>query len=72
MVPDLTYEGTAAFKDYNKLLETVPVDCDAEIVEEISSKLGGEAGLCGMDAIAMKNWLLWHGQVSLPTTSKHG
>ena len=38
MVPDLTYEGMAAFKDYDKLLETVPIiDCDAEIVDEVAS-----------------------------------
>ena len=34
MVPDLPDEENAAFKEYKELLQTVHVDCDAEIVEE--------------------------------------
>ena len=64
MVPDLTWDEMAAFKEYEELLETAPVDCDAEIVEETVSKLRGGAVPIGVDATAVKNWLLWHGQAS--------
>ena len=62
MVPELTDEENASFKEYAELLETVPVECDAEMVEEVASKLKGGAGSSGIDAIAMKNWLLGHGR----------
>ena len=62
MVPDVTDEENAVFKEYEELLETVPIDCDAEMVEKVASKLRGGAGPSSVDAIAMKNWLLRHGR----------
>ena len=62
IVPDLMDEENATFEEYVELLETVPVDCDAEMVEEVASKLRGGAGPSGVDTIAMKNWLLRHGR----------
>ena len=64
MVPDLTDAENASFEEYAEFLETVPVDCDAETVEEVASKLRGGAGPSGVDAIQLKNWLLWHGRAS--------
>ena len=62
MVPDRTDGENAAFEEYEELFETVPVDCDAEMMEEVASTLRGGAGPSGVDAIAMKNWLLRHGR----------
>ena len=64
MVPDLLDEDIAAFEAFTKLLETVPVDCDTEIVEEVPDKLMGGVGPSSADAIALKNWLLRHWRAS--------
>ena len=64
MVPDLSDDGMAAFEEYAELFESLPVDCDAEVVEEVAAKLRGGAGPSSVDAIALKGWLLRHGRAS--------
>ena len=64
IAPDLTDEENAAFEEYEELLETAPVDCDADMVEEVASKLRGGAGPSGVDTIALKNWFLRHSRAS--------
>ena len=49
-----------AFEEYEELFESVPVDCNAEMVKEVASKLREGAGLSGIEAIALKKWLLRH------------
>ena len=61
MVQYLSNEEMATFEEFEELLKIVPVNCDAEIVEAVASKLRGGAGPSGMDVIVMKNWLPWHG-----------
>ena len=41
MIPDLTGEDWAPFKEYDKCLDSVLVMCAEEIVEEMASKLRG-------------------------------
>ena len=43
IVPDLSDKEIVAFEKYEVLFETVPADCDAEMVEEVASKLRGGA-----------------------------
>ena len=64
MIPGLDEEGWASFESYDECLNSVPVDCTEETVEEVAGKLSGGAGPGSVDAIAMKNWLLRHGRPS--------
>ena len=64
MMPDISQEDFAAFEEYEELLESVPVDCDQGMVEEVASRLRGGAGPSSVDALALKNWLLRHGRAS--------
>ena len=43
---------------------STPVDCTAEIVEEVAGKLNGGAGPGSVDAVMMKKWLLRYGRAS--------
>ena len=43
-MPNLLEEDNVAFEAYANLLETVPIDCDTEIVDEVAGKLRGGVG----------------------------
>ena len=63
-VPELEKEDWASFEEYGECGTSIPLDCSPEIVEEVAAKLRGGAGPGSVDAIAMSNWLLWHGKYS--------
>jgi hypothetical protein len=63
-VPDLDREDWHSFETYPECANTIPVDCDTDIVQRVASRLRGGAGPSGVDALALKHWLLRHGQAS--------
>jgi hypothetical protein len=63
-IPDLADKEWASFEEYKECEAPIPLDCSAEIVEEVASKLRGGAGPGSVDAIALSNWLLSHGKSS--------
>ena len=48
----------AAFKEYEKVLETVPLDFTDDDITWVASKLSGAAGTLVAEAIEIQNWLL--------------
>ena len=48
----------AAFKVYEEVPETVPLDFTEDEVTWVASKLSGAAGALGVEAIELRNWLL--------------
>ena len=64
MIPDLADEDWASFEHYEECLDSAPVSCTEEIVEEMVSKLRGGAGPGSVDATAMSYWLLRRGKYS--------
>jgi hypothetical protein len=63
-IPDLEMEEWASFEEYEECRTSTPVDCTAEIVEEVAGKLNGGAGPGSVDAVMMKKWLLRYGRAS--------
>ena len=53
MIPDLGQEGWASFEEYEERLNSVPVDCDQEIVQRVADRMKGGAGPSSVDAKAM-------------------
>jgi hypothetical protein len=63
--PDLTGDDPAgAFEPYDSIPEPVPLDVTPQDVEKIASKLSGAAGPSGVDAVALRSWLLRFGAES--------
>ena len=51
----------ASFEEYEKVLETVPVDFSEDNVTWVASNLSSAAGSLGAEGIELKNWLLFFG-----------
>ncbi|KAL7526623.1 hypothetical protein ACHAXR_001569, partial [Thalassiosira sp. AJA248-18] len=64
LIPDLEKEDWASFEKYDECPNAIPVDCSAEIVEEVAGKLSGGAGPGSIDALMLKKWLLRYGKAS--------
>ena len=64
MDPVLCTDDRGAFEPYAQLPHLLPLSCDQELVEKVTSKLGVSAGSSRMDVYAFTNLLLQHGQVS--------
>ena len=54
----------AAFEEYEKVPETVPLDLLKDNITWVASKLSGGAGALGAEAIWLRNWLLCFGCAS--------
>ena len=52
------------FEDYDNVPEPLPIQATATMVEDMAGKLGGSAGLSGVDAVNLHNWLLRYGTAS--------
>ena len=48
----------AAFVEYEKVPETVPLDSTEDNVTWVASKLSCAAGVLGVEAIKIRNWLI--------------
>ena len=64
LIPNLDDEDWASFEEYDECLDSVPVTCEQETVEEMASKLRGGAGPGRVDASALSMWLLRRGKYS--------
>ena len=64
MIPKLGEEGWASFKKYDERLNSVPVDCDQEIVQRVADRMKGGAGPPSVDAQAMIQMLMKFGNRS--------
>ena len=53
-----------AFKEYEEVPETVPLDFTKDDVMWVASKLSGAAGALGAEATELHNWLLCFGCAS--------
>ena len=53
-----------AFKEYEELPETEPLDFTEDYVMWVESKLSGAAGASQSEAIELRNWLIHFGCVS--------
>ena len=51
----------AAFEQYEEVPETVPLDSTENDITWVASKLSGAAGVLGVEAIELQNWLLRFG-----------
>ena len=60
-LPPMENPTYAAFKEYKKVLETIPLDFLEENVTWVASKFSGAAGALGAEAIELRNWLLCFG-----------
>ena len=54
----------AAFEEYEKVPETVPLNFTEDDVTWVASNIYGAAGALGAEAIDMRNWLLRFGYSS--------
>ena len=63
-VPPVENPTCAAFKKYEKVTETVPLDFKEYDVTWVASKLSGAAAALVAEATEMRNWLLRFGCVS--------
>ena len=54
----------AAFEENGEVSETVPLNFTEDEVTWVSSKLSGDAGALGVEAIDLINWLLQFGCAS--------
>ena len=57
-VPHVENPTCAAFKKYEDVPKTVPLDFTEDDVTWVTSKLFGAAGVLGAEAIELRNWLL--------------
>ena len=57
-VPSVENPMRAAFKEYEDVPKTVPLDFMEDDVMWVASKLSGAAGALGVEAIELRNWLL--------------
>ena len=64
MCPPVENPTCAAFKKYDDLPETVPLDFTKDDVTRVASKLSGAAGALGAEAMELHNWLLCFGCAS--------
>ena len=53
-----------AFKKYEEVPETVPLDFTEDDITWIASKLSGTAGVLGSEVIELRNWILRFGCAS--------
>ena len=60
-VPPVEDPTCAAFKEYEKVLETLPLDFTEDDVTRVLSKISGIAGVLGAEAIELRNWHLCFG-----------
>ena len=63
-VPPVENPTCAAFKVYEEVPETVPLDFMEDDVTWVASKISGAAGAMGAEAMELCNWLLRFGCVS--------
>ena len=63
-VPPMENPACAAFKEYEEVPETVPLDFTEDDVTWVASKLSGAAGALGAEAMELRNWLLRLGYAS--------
>ena len=63
-VPPVENPACAAFEEYEDVPETVPLDFTEDDVTCVASKLSGEAGVLGAEAMELQNWLLCFGCAS--------
>ena len=63
-VPPAENPACAAFKEYGDVPETVTIDFTEDDVTWIASKLSGEAGALGAEAMELRNWLFCFGCAS--------
>ena len=63
-VPPVENSMFAAFKEYEEVPETVPLEFTEDDVTWVASKLSGAAGALGAEVIELGNWLLCFGCVS--------
>ena len=54
----------ADFEDYEEVPKTVPLDFTEDDVTWVASKLSGEAGALGAEAMELRYWLLRFGCTS--------
>ena len=54
----------AAFKEYEDIPKTIPLDFMENDVMWVSSKLSGAAGTLGSEAMELRNWILCFGCAS--------
>ena len=57
-VPPVENPTYAAFGEYEKVPETVPLDLSEEDFTWVASKLSGTAGVLGSEVIELRNWIL--------------
>ena len=57
-VPPVVNPTCTAFKEYEEVPETAPLDFLEDDVMWVASKLSGAAGALGAEAIELRNWLL--------------
>ena len=60
-VPPVENPTCAAFKDYEDIPETVPLNFTEDDVTWVASKLSGAAGVLEAEAMELRNWLLRFG-----------
>ena len=63
-VPPVENPTYAAFKEYEDVPKTVPLDFTEGDVTWVASKLSGAADALGAEAIELRNWLLCFGCAS--------
>ena len=63
-VPSVENPTCAAFKVYEDVPETVPLNITEDDVTWVASKLSGAAGALGEEAMELRNWLLRFGCAS--------
>ena len=62
--PQITGGPHEAFEPYPQVATPVPVDITTDHIERVAAKLSGAAGLSGVDAVALNDWLLRYGPES--------
>ena len=63
-IPDLEDPNSLAFTEYQEYPDPGPIDCTAEDVERIATKLTGAAGCSSMDAALLQACLIRYGKAS--------
>ena len=57
-VPPMENPTYAAFKEYEEVPETLPLNFTEDDMMWVASKLSGATGALGAEAIELRNWLL--------------